>query len=164
MVTLALRCVAFAAQLQLAACYTLTRFLPLPLFVSLSLSVCLPFRRSMVTLSVSGLVVDCLIPLPAPSRSPFPSPFPSPLPRPGWLSGYLVGWLSAWLPPILSYIPQTNATNQRSLDCPAPFLSLPPSLSLSLRRSSTRFAWTSAIPILQLVIPMLRCRVVSFLH
>lgn len=147
MVTLALRCVAFAAQLQLAACYTLTRFLPLPLFVSLSLSACLPFRRSMVTLSV------LLIPLPAPSRSPFPSP--SPLPGPGWLSGYLVGWWSAWLPPILSYIPQTNATQPTFPRLPG---------ALSLRRSSTRFAWTSAIPILQLVIPMLRCRVVSFLH
>lgn len=103
----------YVALLLRLSCSLLLVILWLVSYLSLSsspsLSVCLPFRRSMVTLSVSGLVVDCLIPLPAPSRSRFPSSFP--LARPGWLSGYLVGWLSAWLPPILSYIPQTNATN-----------------------------------------------------
>lgn len=160
MVTLALRCVALRLSWSLLLVIlwlfaSLPHLLPFP---SLSLSVCLPFRRSMVTLSVSGLVVDCLIPpLPAPSPSPSASPSPVPSPCPA-LAGCLVIWLAGCL---LGY-PQSSATfprptQPRSLDCPTHSLSLP--------LSPTRFAeWTSAIPILQLVIPMLRCRVVSFLH
>lgn len=85
----------------------------------------------MVTLSVSGLVVDCLIPplpTPSPCASPSPSPVPSPCPA---LAGCLVIWLAGCL---LGY-PQSSATfprptQPRSLDCPTLSFSLPLSHSV----------------------------------